>query len=103
MSPRGPSSMSGFGVPPLTRGVKWLGGVTLAVSIAAAVFGDAGQTLARALVFVPVALLGLWLLGVALEQRWGTRRFVTFYFLTSAAGALATALVALVAPSVQGF
>jgi membrane associated rhomboid family serine protease len=120
--------MSGFGVPPLTRGVKWLGGVTLAVSIAAAVFGEAGQTLAALLVFVPVglvhlrlwtpltytflnldpisllfALLGLWLLGASLEQRWGTRRFVTFYFLTSAAGALATALVALVAPSVRGF
>jgi membrane associated rhomboid family serine protease len=118
--------MSGFGVPPLTRGVKWLGGVTLAVSIAAAVFGEAGQTMAALLVFVPVglvhlrlwtpltytfyvpdpinllfALLGLWLLGAALEQRWGTRRFVTFYFLTSAAGALATALVALIAPSVR--
>lgn len=120
--------MSGFGVPPLTRGVKWLGGITLAVSIAAAVFGDAGQMLAAVLVFRPVgllrlflwtpftytflnrdpinllfALLALWLLGAALEQRWGTRRFVTFYFLTSAAGALATALVAVVAPSVRDF
>jgi membrane associated rhomboid family serine protease len=118
--------MSGFGVPPLTRGVKWLGGVTLAVSIAAAVFGDSGQALAALLVFRPLwllrlylwtpftytfvnfdpinllfELLGLWLLGSALEQRWGTRRFVTFYFLTSAAGALATALVAVIAPPVR--
>ncbi len=118
--------MSGFGVPPLTRGVKWLGAITLAVSIAAAVFGEAGQGLADALVFRPIgllqlrlwtpltytffvpdpinllfSLLGLWLLGAALEQRWGTRRFVTFYFLTSAAGALATALLALIAPSVR--
>src|ERR1700694_212397 len=99
MSPRGQSSMSGFGVPPLTRGVKWLGGVTLAVSIAAAVFGDSGQALAALLVFRPVwllrlylwtpftytfvnfdpinllfALLGLWLLGSALQPRWGHGR-----------------------------
>jgi membrane associated rhomboid family serine protease len=118
--------MSGFGVPPLTRGVKWLGGVTLAVSIAAAVFGEAGQTLAALLVFRPIgllslylwtpltytfvnfdpinllfALLGLWLLGSALEQRWGTRRFVTFYFLTSATAALATALLSVIAPPVR--
>jgi len=32
-------------------------------------------------------LLGLWLLGASLEQRWGTRRFVTFYFATAALGA----------------
>jgi len=47
------------------------------------------------------ALLALWLLGAALEQRWGTRRFITFYFLTSVAGALATAVVGIVAPSVR--
>ena len=125
MSPRGQSAM-GFGVPPFTRGVKWLGIVTLAVSIAASVLGEAGQTLAARLVFIPggllqghvwtpltytflnldpigllFALLGLWLLGASLEQRWGTRRFVTFYFLTGAAGALATALVAIVSPAVR--
>ena len=126
MSPRGQPTMSGFGVPPLTRGVKWLGVITLAVSIAAAVFGESGQMLAAQLAFVPVglvhlrlwtpftytflnmdpigllfALLALWLLGAALEQRWGTRRFITFYFLTSVAGALATAVVGIVAPSVR--
>ena len=126
MSPRGQPSMSGFGVPPLTRGVKWLGIVTLAVSIAVAVFGEAGQALATQVVFVPAglarfkvwtlftytflnadpigllfALLALWLLGAALEQRWGTRRFISFYFLTSVAGALATAVVGFVAPSVR--
>ena len=36
MSPRGQPAM-GFGVPPLTRGVKWLGGVTLATLIGRAV------------------------------------------------------------------
>ena len=117
--------MSGFGIPPLTRGVKWLGIVTLAVSIAVAVFGDAGQRLATEVVFVPAglahlkiwtlftytflngdpinllfALLALWLLGAYLEQHWGTRRFISFYFLTSVVGALLTAVVGFVAPSV---
>lgn len=119
--------MSGFGVPPLTRGVKWLGVVTLAVSVAAAVFGDAGQRLALEVVFVPdrlahlevwrlftytflfdrdpinllFGLLALWLLGAYLEQRWGTRKFISFYFLTSVVGALGTAVVGFLAPSVR--
>jgi membrane associated rhomboid family serine protease len=119
MSPRGQPAM-GFGVPPLTRGVKWLGGVTLAVSILVAVLGDSGETLARFVLFRPerfwhgyvwqaltytflnpdplgllFALLGLWLLGASLEQMWGTRRFVSFYFFTGAAGAIATSLIGL--------
>jgi len=122
MSPR--SQMS-FGVPPVTRGVKWLGITTLAVSVLAAVLGEAGAALSAQVIFVPsgllrgriwtpltytflnldpigllFALLGLWLLGAALEQRWGTRRFVTFYFLCSAAGALATAAVGLLSQDV---
>ena len=47
MSPRGQQAM-GFGVPPLTRGVKWLGGATLAVSVLTAVLGDTGSALAQA-------------------------------------------------------
>ena len=115
-----------FGVPPLTRGVKWLGGVTLAISVLVAVLGDSGAGLARFVLFLPAdffrghvwtpltytflnpdpisllfALLGLWLQGASLEQMWGTRRFVTFYFLTGAAGALATALLSLAAPAVK--
>jgi membrane associated rhomboid family serine protease len=107
-----------FGVPPLTRGVKWLGAATLAVSILAAVLGDTGERLRILVAFTPArfwhgwvwqpltytflnldpisllfALLGLWLLGAYLEQMWGTRRFVTFYFVTGAAGALATGLL----------
>jgi membrane associated rhomboid family serine protease len=117
MSPRGQPAM-GFGVPPLTRGVKWLGGVTLAVSILVAVLGESGAELARVVVFIPrdlwhgriwqpftytflnpdpvgllFALLGLWLLGATLEQAWGTRRFVTFYFVTAAAAAVATSVI----------
>jgi membrane associated rhomboid family serine protease len=123
MSPRGQMSL---GVPPVTRGVKWLGITTLAVSVLAAVLGEAGAALSAKVVFVPAgllrghiwtpltytflnldpigllfSLLGLWLLGAALEQRWGTRRFVTFYFLCSAAGALATAAVGLLSQDVS--
>src|SRR5512144_577389 len=123
--PRGQPAM-GFGVPPLTRGVKWLGIVTLAVSVLVAVMGESGSALARQVAFIPgemwhgkvwtpltytflnpdplgllFALLGLWLLGAALEQRWGTRRFITFYFLTGAAGAVATALVGLASSRVM--
>jgi len=112
----------GFSVPPLTRGVKWLGGVTLAVSVLVPVLGQSGKSLAELLDFVPAlvwsgyvwqpltytfhsgdpvgllfALLMLWLLGAYLEQSWGTRRFVTFYFATSALAAVATFLVGLVA------
>jgi membrane associated rhomboid family serine protease len=125
MSPRGQPTMS-FGVPPLTRGVKWLGGITVAVSILVAVLGESGRELARAVVFVPdaffhgrvwqpltytflnpdpisllFALLGLWLLGASLEQAWGTRRFVTFYLATGALGALATALLGLAVNAVR--
>jgi membrane associated rhomboid family serine protease len=117
-----------FGVPPVTRGVKWLGIVTLAVSIFATVLGDRGDTLREYVHFVPAeffagslwtpltytflnphpvtllfALLGLWLIGSALEQMWGTRRFVTFYFLTGAIGALLTAAIGYFAPVVRGY
>ncbi len=120
--------MGGFGIPPLTRGVKWLGVVTLAVTILPFVLGkEWGGELARQVAFTPIdlfhfklwqpftytffnddpinllfALLGLWMIGSALEQRWGTRRFVTFYFATSALAALATALIGLVSPQVRG-
>src|ERR1051325_9451740 len=118
MSPRQPSMMQ-FGGPPLTRGVKWLGIVTLAVSVLGRALGDGGEDLVAAVVFQPAAffagrvwtpltytflnpqpfsllfsLLGLWLIGSALEQAWGTRRFLTFYFATGALGAIGTALVA---------
>ena len=125
MSPRG-QQMGGFGIPPLTRGVKWLGIVTLALSILPFVLGRGwGGELAAQVIFTPVdlfhgklwqpftytffnsdpigllfALLGLWMIGSALELRWGTRRFVTFYFASSALAAIATAAVGLVAPTV---
>jgi membrane associated rhomboid family serine protease len=121
MSPRGQQSMGGFGVPPLTKGVKAIGIVTLVLSIVA--MFDATAPLMRWEIFEPshlksfwtpftytlvdpdprsiiFDLLGLWLMGSALEQRWGTRRFVIFYFASGALAALATFAVSLVAPSV---
>ena len=120
--------MGGFGIPPLTRGVKWLGLVTLALTILPFVLGkEWGGELAQQVVFSPLdlfrgklwqpltytffnddpinllfALLGLWMIGSALEQRWGTRRFVTFYFAASALAAVATAMVGLISPQVRG-
>ncbi|TMA18132.1 MAG: rhomboid family intramembrane serine protease, partial [Deltaproteobacteria bacterium] len=126
--PRGQPTMSGFGVPPLTRGVKWLGVITLAVSILIRVFGDAGHEFKAAAEFVPAALahgrvwqlvtytfintepfnlifalLGLWMIGGMLEREWGTRRFIIFYFLTSVAGALATAAIGIFSETVAHF
>jgi membrane associated rhomboid family serine protease len=114
----------GFGVPPLTKGVKWLGIATLVVSIGVKL-GSTGEDLEAQLAFFPemlkhlrlwqpltytfvnpdpfsliFSLLGLWMIGASLEQRWGTRRFVIFYFVSAALAALATFLVGLVAPSV---
>jgi membrane associated rhomboid family serine protease len=116
--------MGQFGVPPLTRGVKWLGIATLVVSIGSRL-GTTGEELAARLSFVPellkhfwlwqpltytflnpdpfsllFSLLGLWMLGGSLEQRWGTRRFLIFYFVSAAVAALATFVVGLFAPSV---
>jgi membrane associated rhomboid family serine protease len=121
--------MSGFGVPPLTRGVKWLALVTVAVSVLVPVLGkEWGSELAYQVSFVPAelwhgkiwqpftytflnddplglvfALLGLWMLGSTMEQRWGTRRFVTFYFIVGVTAALATAIVGLASSRVAGF
>jgi membrane associated rhomboid family serine protease len=106
--------------------VKWLGVVTLAVSILATTLGYRGDALRAYVHFAPAeffhgalwtpltytflnpqpvsllfALLGLWLIGSALEQMWGTRRFVTFYFVTGAVGALATAAIGYFARSVR--
>jgi membrane associated rhomboid family serine protease len=123
MSPRGQQTM-GFGVPPLTRGVKFLGIATLVVSIGSRL-GSTGEGLADQLAFFPemlkhlrlwqpftytflnpdpfsliFSLLGLWMIGGSLEQRWGTRRFVIFYFVSAAVAALATFVVGLFASSV---
>ena len=120
--------MMQFGVPPLTRGVKWLGIVTLAISVLSRALGDGSDVLTNAVVFQPAAffagrvwtpltytflnpqpfsllfsLLGLWLIGSALEQAWGTRRFLTFYFATGALAAIGTALVALFVHPARGF
>jgi membrane associated rhomboid family serine protease len=40
-------------------------------------------------------MLAVWMFGVDLERRWGTRQFVFYYFLTGVGAALATILVSL--------
>jgi membrane associated rhomboid family serine protease len=125
MSPRGQQAMS-FGVPPVTRGVKWLGIATLVLSVAS-VLGNSGHLLGALLVYEPAllahlqlwrlftytflspeplellfSLLGLWLIGASLEERWGTRKFVIFYLVSSALAGVLTFGVGLFVPSVMG-
>jgi membrane associated rhomboid family serine protease len=38
-------------------------------------------------------MLALWMFGVEIEQRWGTRRFVTFYFLTGIGSGMVSLLL----------
>src|SRR2546430_15684175 len=91
--------MGGIGLPPFTRGVKWLIIATVAVSIVVPLSGQFGETLAHLLAFTPVGLraghewtlftytfldndpfmliiaaLSLWMMGGSLESMWETRR-----------------------------
>jgi len=117
-------------LPPLTKGVKWLGIATIAVSVLVPLLKNyAGIGLEafvalvpdllrhRGLIWTPFtylflereplslvfSLLGLWFIGSMLEQRWGTRRFVVFYFATSVFAALATTLLSFVVPAAGAF
>jgi membrane associated rhomboid family serine protease len=122
-----------FAMPPITRGVKWLMIATgvLSVGVAGlAAWGPKGlgQSIAEYLILTPallwhgwvwtlatytflnpsvfgllIALLMLWMFAGPLEQRWGTRRFLTFYFATQVAAGLATALVGLASPAVATY
>jgi membrane associated rhomboid family serine protease len=117
MPPRFAQPVS-FGFPPFTRGVKWLLIATFGVSIVVQLSRDYADGLRLLLAFTPAdlragyvwqpftytflnldpislifAALGLWLMGGSLEAMWGTRRFVTFYFASSALAAIATAIV----------
>src|SRR3989441_1606793 len=127
MAPRSSIPMGNFALPPFTRGVKWLLIATVAVSILVPITGAFGDNLKVLLAFIPAALrhgylwqpftytflnpdplglvfagLGLWLMGGSLEAMWGTRRFVTFYFATSALAALVTAVIRIFLPGVAG-
>jgi membrane associated rhomboid family serine protease len=128
MSPRSSMPMGNFAFPPFTRGVKWLLIATVAISILVPLTGAFGDNLKILLGFIPAALrrgfvwqpftytfvnpdplglifagLGLWLMGGSLEAMWGTKRFVTFYFATSALAALVTAVIGIFWPTVAGF
>ncbi len=100
-----------------------LAAVTIAIRSLASLFGQAelAEKLMRAVVLVPAelwhgklwllfsytffyagdpiwfifALAMIWMFGTPLEQQWGTRRFLGFYFASTALAGLATALLAL--------
>jgi membrane associated rhomboid family serine protease len=129
---RMPSSMS-LGFPPLTRGVKWLMIATAVVSVGVGTLNawinhDLAVTLVEHLRFraadvlggrvwqlftytflnpepinLLLALLSLWLLSGQLERRWGTQRFLGFYFTTTAVAALITVAISLASPGLRGF
>ena len=120
-------------MPPVSRGVKILMIATAVLSIGVAGLekwsgGDLGAWLGQNTVFIPqllwhgkiwtagtytllnptvfgllIAELMLWMFAGPLERRWGMRRFLLFYFATTAAAAGATALVGLVAPDVARY
>src|SRR5437764_3897625 len=122
MPPRSSIPMGNLALPPFTRGVKWILIASVAISILVPLSGRFGGEFARLVELTPsdlwlrgrlwepftytllhrspegiiFAALGLWLMGGSLEAMWGTRRFVTFYFATSAVAALATTFVGLV-------
>src|SRR5256885_9766451 len=121
--------MGGFGLPPFTPAVKWLIVATVAVSVLVPLSGrELGATIETLLAFCPGALrqgrvwtpftytflnpdpfmlilagLSLWMMGGSLEAMWGTKKFLFFYFASSALAALATAIVAIFSPTVAGF
>jgi len=126
MSPRSSIPMGNLALPPFTRGVKWILVASVVISILVPLSGSYGREIAEAVAFSPAdlwlrgrvwqpftytllhrspegiifAILGLWLMGGSLEAMWGTRRFVTFYFATSALAALATAVIGFVSGDV---
>jgi membrane associated rhomboid family serine protease len=119
MPPRSSIPMGNLALPPFTRGVKWILIASVAISILVPLSGRFGGEFARLVELTPsdlwlrgrlwepftytllhrspegiiFAALGLWLMGGSLEAMWGTQRFVTFYFATSALAGFATVLI----------
>lgn len=120
-------------VPRMMPGVRFLLIALLVFSVGVGALGSWGDgalssRLAEALVFRPRALFSghvwklftytlyeaqplgllvtgliLWMFASPLEKAWGTRRFLMFYFSTTALAGVAGALVGLAAPSVGRF
>lgn len=125
---RGPSwGASGvrFGLPPLTKGVKWLLIINVAIFLIEAISGqmEKGHTdyfviwgsvfplswveiaqvwrlvtyqfLHGGLLHIAFNMLTLYMFGPKLEMYWGTRKFITYYLLCGAAAGVAYILVTL--------
>ena len=116
-------------VPPWTRWVKILTIAHVVLYILWLAFGrwQAAPVLAEEIVLLPKSLwdghvwqlytytfaqmepqtllfagLALWMFGGDLESRWGSRRFLTFYFTVIAIGALLLCVLALGVPALFG-
>jgi membrane associated rhomboid family serine protease len=108
--------------PPFTPAVKWLLGINIGIYLLTLFLGVASaaavQWMVEALGLVPIAvvhgavwqlityaflhvtvmhvlwnMIGLWMFGGTLEQDWGTKHFLEFYFLCAMAAALVTVAV----------
>jgi membrane associated rhomboid family serine protease len=123
-----PSGSGGFGSP-MTPAVKWIMGVCIAVFLMEVILGGPNSRADRAVVelfgFIPSLAVGqgwvwqfatymflhasfwhiflnlffFWMIGGAVEQGLGTRKFLWLYFLSGIAGAAAQVLVAVISPA----
>lgn len=119
MSPYGrPTTLSySFGPGPMTPAVKWMIWANVALFVACAIFpvltGWLGlipaAVVERGWIWQPATymflhggighilfnMLGIWMFGVELERRWGTRFFLRYYAVTGVGAALTTIVVSL--------
>jgi len=123
-----PSGGGGFGSP-MTPAVRWILGICIVVFLVQVIIGGPGSRaewiMTHVLGFVPSLAVGhlwlwqfvtymflhasfwhiflnlffFWMIGGAVEQGLGTRRFLWLYLLCGIAGAVAQALVAVVSPA----
>ncbi len=113
-----PTTLSySFGPGPLTPAVKWIIGANIALFVACAILPVITDWLGlipaavveRGWLWQPATymflhgsighilfnMLGIWMFGVELERRWGTRFFVRYYAVTGVGAALTTIVVSL--------
>lgn len=106
-----------FGPGPMTPAVKWIVFANIGAFIATLIFPTLIQYLGMApklvierlwlwqpftymflhggIMHILLNMLGVWMFGVELERRWGTRFFVRYYAVTGVGAALTTIVVSL--------
>jgi rhomboid family protein len=112
-----PTSLSYLGPGPMTPAVKWIIWVNVAAFVARFIFPRLTDYLGlvpeavieRRWIWQPVTymflhegfthilfnMLGIWMFGVELERKWGTRFFLRYYAITGVGAAITTLIVAL--------